>query len=88
MNNIVCLKEPEKIEEEIAEAGAEKVLKIFYTSFGLTPLLIREGVGFKGLDVPAPLPSWLSDEYLDHCVAKFNKSGFTGGINYYRATDL
>ena len=64
------------------------VLKIFYTSFGLTPLLIPKEVGFKGLKAPDTLPSWLTEDYIDYCVARFNQTGFTGGLNYYRAMDL
>ncbi|XP_020101932.1 uncharacterized protein LOC109719578 isoform X2 [Ananas comosus] len=34
------------------------------------------------------LPSWLSEEDLDYYASKFEKTGFTGGINYYRCLDL
>jgi hypothetical protein len=34
------------------------------------------------------LPSWLSEEDLDYYVTKFNKTGFTGGLNYYRNLSL
>ena len=30
------------------------------------------------------LPAWLSEEDLDHFSNKFEKTGFTGGVNYYR----
>lgn len=30
------------------------------------------------------LPAWLSEEDLDHFSNKYEKTGFTGGLNYYR----
>jgi pimeloyl-ACP methyl ester carboxylesterase len=33
------------------------------------------------------LPSWLRPEDFDRWVAAFAKSGFTGGLNYYRSLD-
>ncbi len=35
----------------------------------------------------APLPAWLSEADLDAFVESFEKSGFTGGINWYRNID-
>jgi len=33
------------------------------------------------------LPSWLSEEELARCVETFERTGFTGGLNYYRNLD-
>lgn len=33
------------------------------------------------------LPDWLTPEELDHYVAAFTRTGFTGGINWYRNLD-
>lgn len=33
------------------------------------------------------LPTWLSQEELDHYIAEFTRTGFTGGINWYRNLD-
>jgi pimeloyl-ACP methyl ester carboxylesterase len=33
------------------------------------------------------LPSWLTQEELDHYIEVFRKTGFTGGINWYRNMD-
>ncbi len=33
------------------------------------------------------LPDWLSQEELDHYIAEFTRTGFTGGINWYRNLD-
>ncbi|KAJ3703834.1 hypothetical protein LUZ61_007539 [Rhynchospora tenuis] len=36
---------------------------------------------------PLLLPSWLSEEDIEYFASKFQNSGFTGGINYYRCMD-
>ncbi len=36
------------------------------------------------LGAPKALPNWLSAADLDYVVAQFERSGFRGGINYYR----
>jgi pimeloyl-ACP methyl ester carboxylesterase len=36
---------------------------------------------------PDGLPDWLSQEELDHYIAEFTRTGFTGGINWYRNLD-
>ncbi|KAJ8631027.1 hypothetical protein MRB53_024350 [Persea americana] len=40
------------------------------------------------LDTPTSLPPWLTEEELQYFASKFQKSGFTGPLNYYRAMDL
>ncbi len=48
----------------------------------------NDGRGFvERLPEPAGLPDWLSQEELDHYVAEFTRTGFTGGINWYRNLD-
>jgi pimeloyl-ACP methyl ester carboxylesterase len=46
-----------------------------------------EGGFLPRLPEPAELPSWLSPAELDHYVAEFTRTGFTGGINWYRNLD-
>lgn len=36
---------------------------------------------------PAGLPDWISAEELDHYIAEFTRTGFTGGLNWYRNLD-
>ena len=33
------------------------------------------------------LPAWLSQDELDHYIAEFTRTGFTGGVNWYRNFD-
>ncbi len=39
------------------------------------------------LPEPEQLPDWLSQAELDHYVAEFSRTGFTGGLNWYRNFD-
>ncbi len=36
---------------------------------------------------PGPLPSWAQSDYVAHNVAEFQRTGFHGGLNYYRAAE-
>jgi pimeloyl-ACP methyl ester carboxylesterase len=48
----------------------------------------KDGRGFvERMPDPERLPDWLSQEELDHYVAEFSRTGFTGGINWYRNMD-
>jgi pimeloyl-ACP methyl ester carboxylesterase len=51
-------------------------------------LFIEDGKGFLG-DVGAstPLPDWLSEADLAYFSAAYKKSGFRGGLNWYRNID-
>jgi pimeloyl-ACP methyl ester carboxylesterase len=39
------------------------------------------------LPEPDRLPDWLSQEELDHYISEFARTGFTGGLNWYRNFD-
>jgi pimeloyl-ACP methyl ester carboxylesterase len=50
--------------------------------------VVRDGEGFLDrFTEPAALPAWLSDEDIDVAVESFGRSGFTGGLNWYRNID-
>ncbi|KAE8678873.1 hypothetical protein F3Y22_tig00111402pilonHSYRG00407 [Hibiscus syriacus] len=73
---------PGEIEAEFAEIGTERVEKELLTDF---PELLPRGKLFKRpLDEPITLPFWLSEEEANYYVSKFQKGGYTGGLNYYR----
>jgi pimeloyl-ACP methyl ester carboxylesterase len=45
----------------------------------------NDGRGFiERLPEPTALPGWLSQDELDFYVAEFTRTGFTGGLNWYR----
>jgi epoxide hydrolase A/B len=39
------------------------------------------------LPEPDGLPDWISKDEIDHYVAEFTRTGFTGGLNWYRNLD-
>jgi pimeloyl-ACP methyl ester carboxylesterase len=51
-------------------------------------LFVEDGKGFLG-DVSAhrPLPDWLSENDLAHFSEAYKRSGFRGGLNWYRNID-
>ena len=36
---------------------------------------------------PVPLPSWAEKDYVAHNITEFQRTGFHGGLNYYRAAE-
>ncbi|AGP53588.1 alpha/beta fold hydrolase [Streptomyces rapamycinicus] len=52
------------------------------------PPLVPPGGGFLDLAAdPETLPGWLTEEDIAAYVAAFGRSGFTGGLNWYRSLD-
>lgn len=53
------------------------------------PLMAPSGMEIIDyLQTPAVLPPWITEEELQVYADKFEESGFTGPLNYYRAMDL
>jgi pimeloyl-ACP methyl ester carboxylesterase len=51
-------------------------------------LFANDGRGFvERIPEPDGLPDWLSVAELDHYVEEFRRTGFTGGLNWYRNFD-
>jgi len=36
---------------------------------------------------PGPLPSWVGRDYVNYNIAEFQRTGFHGALNYYRAAE-
>jgi pimeloyl-ACP methyl ester carboxylesterase len=57
-------------------------------TFDPSAAMTRDDRGFvERLPEALELPEWLSQAELDHYVAEFTRTGFTGGINWYRNLD-
>jgi pimeloyl-ACP methyl ester carboxylesterase len=41
----------------------------------------------RGPGAPATLPAWISEADIDFYAGEFKRSGFRGGLNYYRNVD-
>ena len=86
---IIMLQEPGDIEAEFAQIGVRRVVEKFLTYRDPAQFRFPKGKGFgDSPDTPVVLPLWLSKEDVDYYASKFEQTGFTGGINYYRALDL
>jgi len=78
------------MEAQMAEVGTEYVLKNILTTRKPGPPIFPKGeygTGFNP-DMTNSLPSWLSQHDLAYYVSKFQKTGFTGPLNYYRNLNL
>jgi len=51
---------------------------------GMVP---RDGGFLTGRPTPASLPAWLKEADIDFYVSEFKRSGFRGGLNWYRNID-
>jgi len=47
----------------------------------------REGDLFGRLEPPSQAPQWLGEEALARYVSEFDRTGFSGGLNWYRNID-
>lgn len=77
----------------IAEAEFERdvrtTMRKFLTADISGAAVVPEGKGM--LDVmnePETLPAWLTQQDLDVFTTEFERTGFTGGLNWYRTIDL
>ncbi|KAF8410543.1 hypothetical protein HHK36_003074 [Tetracentron sinense] len=81
--------EPGRAENAFARYDYLTVMKKFLL-INKTDLLIAppgmEIIDF--LETPSLLPTWITEEELQLYADKFQESGFTGPLNYYRAMDL
>ncbi|KAL4570342.1 hypothetical protein LXL04_025994 [Taraxacum kok-saghyz] len=86
---IIRFQEIGEIEGEFAVWGTERVLNAFFNYRKPSPVFLPKGTGLGiSLDDPIIVPSWMSKEDLEYYTSKFEKTGFTGGLNYYRAINL
>lgn len=86
--------EPGVAEQELDNNAEEFLRRIFWALSDVDRYLTcwehpSEGNGYLDVLPPAaPLPwPWLSTDEFDHYVTEFRRTGFTGGLNWYRAAD-
>ncbi|KAJ1380884.1 Epoxide hydrolase-like [Sesbania bispinosa] len=78
------------MEAKMNEVGTAYVMKNILTTRKIGPPILLKGeygIGFNP-DTLETLPSWLTEDDLAYFVTKFEKTGFIGGLNYYRNLNL
>ena len=87
--------EPGVAEAEIDPRAAEFLKGFFFTLSGDAPgdalrgLAAGEGPGILDrLQQPDALPTWLTADDLAFYASEFERTGFRGGLSWYRCTDL
>ena len=85
---------PGVADAELARDPRATMAKFLWTISGDSPpgsykVLPHEGTGFLDVlsDPPAELPAWLTDADIDYFAGEFARTGFTGGLNWYRNFD-
>jgi pimeloyl-ACP methyl ester carboxylesterase len=88
---ILYFQEPGRAEAELNPNTREFMRKMMFTASGSidradlpTTPRPKSAKFMDGMVDPEKLPEWLSDEDLDVYVAEFERTGFTGGLNWYR----
>jgi pimeloyl-ACP methyl ester carboxylesterase len=89
---ILYFQEPGVAEAELEADVRATMRRLLYSISGDIPesRFWNRPVGSTFLDAtaePAALPGWLTERDLDVFVGEFERSGFRGGLNYYRNID-
>ncbi|KAK3159992.1 hypothetical protein QOZ80_1BG0053890 [Eleusine coracana subsp. coracana] len=75
-----------------AEFARYDLKYVFKKTFGMrkaAPLILAKDKSFfDSLDSDGSCPAWLSEEDVSYYADRFQITGFTGGLNYYRCMDL
>lgn len=86
--------EPGKAEKELEEDVRKTMLMFLYSASGDPPPEKRWRFLFNKSErfidsgfVPDSLPAWLTDQDVDIFTQGFERSGFRGGVNWYRNID-
>ena len=80
-------------EDEFARDARYTIRRVLYIGAGDTPrddkmsLYVDRQNGFLGARGDVPLPPWLSEVDLDVFAAEYARTGFRGGLNWYRNLD-
>jgi pimeloyl-ACP methyl ester carboxylesterase len=90
---ILYFQEPGVAEHELEADVRATMRRFLYAASGdvIEPLDFwrkpKTAKFLDGLPEPRELPSWLSEADLDYFTAEFRRTGFRGGLNWYRNID-
>jgi pimeloyl-ACP methyl ester carboxylesterase len=77
-------------EAELEQDVRSTIRRVLFWGSGESPGRAPKPKTAKFLDLmddPPTLPAWLTEADLDHYVGEFTRTGFTGGLNWYRNLD-
>jgi pimeloyl-ACP methyl ester carboxylesterase len=92
--HIEYFRQPPRADRELAAQPRRFLHKVFHTLSGAGDYFatFRHPPGTSYIDAmqePPPLPwPWLSGLELEYFVSEYSRTGFTGGLNWYRSFDL
>ncbi len=90
---MVYFQEPDRPEADLGRNPATTMRRLLAARMpdgdAIDPsFMANDGRGFVDrIPEPDGLPAWLSQAELDHFTAEFTRTGFSGGINWYRNLD-
>jgi len=91
---ILYFQEPGKAESELDPRAREMMANMLYTASGsIDPShyqkmdLPKTAKFLDGMAAPEKLPDWLSEADVEYYVGEFERTGFRGGLNWYRNFD-
>lgn len=92
--HIEYFRQPPRADRELAAETRLFFHKVFHTLSGAGNYFNvfkypPEASYIEAMDEPPPLPwAWLSELEMEFFVSEYSRSGFTGGLNWYRSFDL
>ena len=92
--HIEYFREPPRADRELAAAPRQFLRKVFWALSGEADYfeVFKHPPGASYIDAlsePPPLPwPWLDALELEFFVSEYSRTGFTGGLNWYRSMDL
>jgi pimeloyl-ACP methyl ester carboxylesterase len=92
---MIYFQEPGKAEAELERDVRATILRMLYAASGdatgsdrWQPVVPQGKDLIASMGAPAALPRWLTQADLNFYTAEFERTGFTGGLNWYRAIDM
>ena len=91
---IVYFQEPGRVEKELEANVRETMVKALYSLSGNPPpekrwnfLFGKNQTFLDSVHIPDTLPGWLTEQDVDVFTEGFERTGFRGGVNWYRNID-
>ena len=85
--------EPGKAEAELESDVQTNILSMLYSASGDPPpakrwrFLYNKSEKLTNMSLPDQLPTWLTEQDIDFFTSEFERTGFRGGLNWYRNID-